>query len=132
MLGLRTTIYKVSDIQKATEWYSNAFETNPYYNEPYYVGFNIKGYELGLQPEDNPTFDKVESVTKKQNLQLLTNVKLFDVFESEKLGANKKSIAINFTFQNAEKTLTDKEIDETMNKLIKSFEKELHAEIRKN
>ena len=62
MLGLRTTIYKVSDIQKATEWYSNAFETNPYYNEPYYVGFNIKGYELGLQPEDNPTFDKVESV----------------------------------------------------------------------
>jgi hypothetical protein len=48
MLGIRTTIYKVSDIQKATEWYSNAFETNPYYNEPYYVGFNIKGYELGL------------------------------------------------------------------------------------
>ena len=62
MLGLRTTIYKVSDIQKAAEWYSNAFETNPYYNEPYYVGFNIKGYELGLQPEDNPTFEKVESV----------------------------------------------------------------------
>jgi predicted enzyme related to lactoylglutathione lyase len=62
VLGLRTTIYKVSDIQKATEWYANAFETNPYYNEPYYVGFNIKGYELGLQPEDTPTFDKVESV----------------------------------------------------------------------
>ena len=62
MLGLRTTIYKVSDIQKATEWYSKAFETNPYFDEPYYVGFNIKGYELGLQPEDNPTFEKVESV----------------------------------------------------------------------
>lgn len=62
MLGLRTTIYKVSDIQKATEWYSKAFETNPYFNEPYYVGFNIKGYELGLQPEDNQTFEKVESV----------------------------------------------------------------------
>jgi predicted enzyme related to lactoylglutathione lyase len=62
MLGLRTTIYKVSDIQIATEWYTNAFETNPYYNEPYYVGFNIQGYELGLQPEENPTFDKVESV----------------------------------------------------------------------
>ena len=62
MLGLRTTIYKVSDVKKATEWYSKAFETNPYYNEPYYVGLNIKGYELGLQPEDNPTFDKVESV----------------------------------------------------------------------
>jgi predicted enzyme related to lactoylglutathione lyase len=62
MLGLRTTIYKVGNIQEATEWYSKAFETNPYFNEPYYVGFNIKGYELGLQPEETPTLDKTESV----------------------------------------------------------------------
>lgn len=62
MLGLRTTIYKVGDIQKATEWYAKAFETAPYFNEPFYVGFNIKGYELGLQPEEEPTTDKVESV----------------------------------------------------------------------
>jgi predicted enzyme related to lactoylglutathione lyase len=62
MLGLRTTIYKVGDIQKATEWYSKAFKTNPYFNEPYYVGFNIQGYELGLQPEENPTLNKIESV----------------------------------------------------------------------
>ena len=62
MLGLRTTIYKVGDIQKATEWYSKAFETNPYFNEPYYVGFNIQGYELGLQPEENQILNKIESV----------------------------------------------------------------------
>lgn len=62
MLGLGTTIYKVSEIQKATEWYSKAFETNPYFNEPYYVGFNIKGYEPGLHPEDKPTFEKAENV----------------------------------------------------------------------
>lgn len=62
MLGLRTTIYKVGDIEKATEWYSRAFETKPYFNESFYVGFNIGGYELGLQPEANPTTDKVESV----------------------------------------------------------------------
>jgi predicted enzyme related to lactoylglutathione lyase len=62
MLGLRTTIYKVSDIQLATEWYSKAFETIPYFNEPYYVGFNIQGYELGLQPQVNPTIEKTESV----------------------------------------------------------------------
>ena len=62
MLGLRTTIYKVGDLQKATEWYAKAFETEPYFNEPFYVGFNIKGYELGLQPEEEPTLDKVESV----------------------------------------------------------------------
>jgi len=51
MLGLRTTIYKVADIQKAAEWYSNAFETNPYYNESYYVGFNIKGTNLDFNPK---------------------------------------------------------------------------------
>ena len=62
MLGLRTTIYKVGNIEKATEWYSKAFEIKPYFDKAYYVGFNISGYELGLQPEDNPTTDKIESV----------------------------------------------------------------------
>ena len=62
MLGLRTTIYKVDDLQQAVEWYSKAFETKPYFNEPFYVGFNINGYELGLQPADDAADDKVESV----------------------------------------------------------------------
>lgn len=61
-LGLRTTIYKVGDIEKATRWYSEVFETQPYFNESFYVGFNIGGYELGLHPEENPTTEKVESV----------------------------------------------------------------------
>lgn len=52
ILGLRTTIYKVSDIEKAKEWYTKAFETKPYFDESFYVGFNIGGYELGLQPEE--------------------------------------------------------------------------------
>lgn len=50
MLGLRTTIYKVSNLKKAKEWYTAAFLTPPYFDEPFYVGFNIGGYELGLQP----------------------------------------------------------------------------------
>jgi len=62
MLGLRTTVYKVGDIDRAKKWYSIAFETSPYFDEAYYVGFNIGGYELGLQPEDQPTTEKVESV----------------------------------------------------------------------
>ncbi len=62
MLGLRTTIYQVGDITKAKEWYSNAFGTAPYFDEPFYVGFDIGGYELGLQPEDEPTTDKPASV----------------------------------------------------------------------
>lgn len=62
MLGLRTTIYNVGDIKEATEWYSKAFGANPYFNEPYYVGFNIGGYELGLRPEGQLTTNKVASV----------------------------------------------------------------------
>jgi predicted enzyme related to lactoylglutathione lyase len=54
ILGLRTTIYKVNDIDNAKDWYAKAFETQPYFDEPFYVGFNIGGYELGLQPEEEP------------------------------------------------------------------------------
>jgi lactoylglutathione lyase len=62
MQGLRTTIYKVDDITKAKEWYTKAFLTQPYFDEPFYVGFDIGGFELGLQPDNIPSTDKVESV----------------------------------------------------------------------
>lgn len=51
--GLRTCIYRVSDIGKATAWYSKVLGIEPYFNEPFYVGFNVGGYELGLQPEES-------------------------------------------------------------------------------
>lgn len=54
ILGLRTTIYKVNDLAKAKDWYSKAFKTVPYFDEPFYVGFNIGGYELGLDPNELP------------------------------------------------------------------------------
>ena len=62
MLGLRTTIYKVGDLNKAKTWYERAFQTKPYFDEPFYVGFNIGGYELGLQQERIATTDKTDSV----------------------------------------------------------------------
>ena len=62
ILGLRTTIYHVGDINKAKEWYANAFSIQPYFDEPFYVGFNIGGFELGLQPEENPATNKTENV----------------------------------------------------------------------
>ena len=49
--GLRTVIYKVDDIAKAKEWYSSALGFPPYFDQPYYVGFNVGGYELGLDPD---------------------------------------------------------------------------------
>ena len=56
--GLRTTIYTVADISKARHWYAEAFGTQPYFDEPFYVGFNVAGYELGLQPEEKPVGGK--------------------------------------------------------------------------
>jgi predicted enzyme related to lactoylglutathione lyase len=50
--GVRTTVYRVADIREAKDWYSRAFKTDPYFDEPYYVGFNIDGWELGLQPRE--------------------------------------------------------------------------------
>jgi len=51
MLGLRTVGYKVPDLAKAKAWYARVFATEPYFDEPFYVGFNIGGYELGLDPD---------------------------------------------------------------------------------
>ena len=62
ILGLRTAIYKVGNIDEAKKWYTQAFEVEPYFDESEYVGFNIAGYELGLQPESEPTIIKAESV----------------------------------------------------------------------
>ncbi|MEJ7823468.1 MAG: VOC family protein [Chitinophagaceae bacterium] len=61
-LGLRTAIYKVPDIEKAKQWYAEIFATSPYFDMPFYVGFNIAGYELGLQPDVNNVHDKSENV----------------------------------------------------------------------
>ncbi len=62
ILGLRTTIYMVNNLKEAIEWYSKAFNTEPYFNEPFYVGFNIKGYELGLQPSETNSNSNSENV----------------------------------------------------------------------
>ncbi|HEV8398377.1 MAG TPA: VOC family protein [Gemmatimonadales bacterium] len=50
VLGLRTVIYHVPDLAKAKDWYSRAFGVKPYFDEPFYVGFDIGGFELGLDP----------------------------------------------------------------------------------
>ena len=48
--GLGTVIYHVGDLNEAKAWYSRAFQQKPYFDESFYVGFNIGGYELGLDP----------------------------------------------------------------------------------
>jgi len=76
-------------------------------------------------------FEKVEKTIRGVRLSKLQEIKLFDIFESEKLGADKKSLAVSFTFLDEEKTLTDKEIDGMVGKIMGALEKELNVEIRK-
>ena len=62
ILGLRTVIYKVSDLEAAKLWYNKVFGTAPYFDEPFYVGYNIGGYELALQPEEVAPAVKTENI----------------------------------------------------------------------
>ena len=76
-------------------------------------------------------YETIEKVTYATKLKKLQSINLFDIFESEKLGSDKKAIAISLTFLDEEKTMTDKEIDAMMSSLISAYEKELNAVIRK-
>jgi predicted enzyme related to lactoylglutathione lyase len=49
--GLRTAIYHVDDLAKAKAWYSKVLGTDPYFDQPFYAGFSVGGFELGLLPE---------------------------------------------------------------------------------
>lgn len=51
-LGLRTAVYQVKDLPKAKAWYANVLGVPAYFDQPFYVGFNVGGYELGLVPDE--------------------------------------------------------------------------------
>ena len=51
--GLRTAIYRVGDLDRAKEWYGAVLGIRPYFDEPFYVGFDAGGFELGLQPDES-------------------------------------------------------------------------------
>lgn len=87
--------------------------------------------DLAIVVPKSMTYHEIQQQVNKLKLKTLQDLRLFDVFESEKLGADKKSMAINFRFIDEEKTLTDKEIDTWMNRIMITLEKELNAEIRK-
>src|SRR2546427_7696304 len=49
--GLGTVIYHVAGLNRAKTWYTQAFQQQPYFDEPFYIGFNIGGYEPGVDPD---------------------------------------------------------------------------------
>jgi catechol 2,3-dioxygenase-like lactoylglutathione lyase family enzyme len=54
LLGLRTVIYPSPDLQSAKQWFTTLLGFEPYFDEPFYVGFSVGGYELGLLPDGDP------------------------------------------------------------------------------
>ncbi len=93
--------------------------------------FPIMQRDLAMVVNRATTYESIESSVKKIKLSKLKDMRLFDVFESDKLGTDKKSMAVSFLFADEEKTLTDKEVDGMVAKLIQGFENDLMAEIRK-
>ena len=54
LLGLRTVIYPAPDLAAAKSWYSKFLGQAPYFDQPFYVGFSVGGFELGLLPNATP------------------------------------------------------------------------------
>lgn len=54
LLGLRTAFYAAPDITATRYWYTRALGVEPYFDQPFYVGYNVGGYELGLVPDEAP------------------------------------------------------------------------------
>ena len=86
--------------------------------------------DLALLIDKNVTFAQIEQVVRQSERKLLRNVTLFDVYEGKNLEEGKKSYAISITLQDDEKTLQDKQIDTTMNKIIANLQKQLDAKLR--
>lgn len=86
--------------------------------------------DLALLIDREVSFAEIETIAFDTGKKLLRDVNLFDVYQDEKLGRNKKSYAVSFTLLDKERTLRDKDVDKVMNKLTKAFEQKLGASIR--
>jgi phenylalanyl-tRNA synthetase beta chain len=87
--------------------------------------------DLALIVDKNIAYADIEKNIKANKIQSLKTIKLFDIFESEKIGKDKKSMAVNFTFSDETKTLEDADTEGMMNKIITSLETQLNASVRK-
>jgi len=86
--------------------------------------------DLALLVDTSVTMAQIEAAVRESERRLLRDVTLFDVYEGEKLPAGKKSYAISLTLQDDEKTLQDKQIDATMEKVVKNLKAKVGAELR--
>ena len=93
--------------------------------------FPLVQRDLSFVANNDVTFDDIDRLLASLSIKQLKNYRLFDIFKSEKLGKNKQSMAMNFTFLDEEKTMKDDEVDKIMGKITRGIEETLKAEIRK-
>lgn len=87
--------------------------------------------DLSMLVDTEVTFDQLKTIAFKTEKRLIKSVQVFDVYVGDKLPEGKKSYALNFTLQDEEQTLTDKQIDAVMQKIISNLAQTAKAEIRK-
>ena len=87
--------------------------------------------DLSLVLDKKVTFDEIKKLALQTERKLLREINVFDVYEGDNIPGGKKAYALGFTLLDKNKTLTDEEIDKTMEKLMKAFEQKLGAVIRK-
>ncbi len=87
--------------------------------------------DLALVVDKNITSKEIEMNIKKAGGSLLTNIKVFDVYEGTGIPEGKKSVAYALTFEKSDRTLTDEEINNAMDKIIELVEKKMNATLRK-
>ncbi|MFO7656660.1 MAG: phenylalanine--tRNA ligase subunit beta [Bacteroidales bacterium] len=87
--------------------------------------------DLSMVLDKSVTYEQIRKLAFATEKKLLKEVNLFDVYEGDRIEKGKKSYAVSFVLQDNHKTLVDKEIDQAMDRLMKAYEKELKAQIRK-
>ena len=93
--------------------------------------FPLVQRDLSFVANKDVTFEDIDRLLESLSIKQLKNYRLFDIFKSEKLGNNKQSMAMNFTFLDETKTMKDDEVDKIMGKITRGIEENLKAEIRK-
>jgi phenylalanyl-tRNA synthetase beta chain len=94
--------------------------------------FPVMQRDLAMVVDKQVKYQDIQSAVKQAKSKLLQSVNLFDIFESEKLGKDKVSYAVNFSFYDNQKTLTDVEVETEMKAIIKSLENNVGAAVRGN
>jgi phenylalanyl-tRNA synthetase beta chain len=112
------------DLEALLPLVPDRYETSPVPNFPPVIE------DIAIVVDESVTHEQVESLIRQTGGKALANVRLFDIFRSEQLGAGKKSLAFNLTYQAWDHTMDDKEAAQIRQRIIKRLEQVLGAKLR--